>query len=46
MKLGEHGGSYGSLFYTYPYKTMEMLFGALVYDKVNISLCVMQFEIM
>jgi len=46
VKLGEHGGSYGVLIYKYRRNLMEIFFRPLTYDKGNIPLCVMQFEIM
>jgi len=46
VKLREHGGSYDALVYKYLYKAMELLFRPLMFDKGNICLCVMQFEIM
>jgi hypothetical protein len=35
MKLGEHGGFYGSLVQKYRYKSMEVLFRPFMYDKGN-----------
>jgi len=45
MKLGEVGGSYGAYF-----KNIDGMSGSDIqvnfYDKWNIRLCVMQFEVM